>query len=426
MTRRRHPPRPASPRAAPSIAAVRLLAMALMVTPSSLAGQTTVAPSAEFPASRALVHQVWGMEDGLPLSHVRAVLASRTGYLWLATFDGLVRFDGVRFTIYDTSSHPELPTARFTGLQEDDEGTLWVTAAVDHVVRLAQGRFDVFSLPADQRGREIRDVRIDEGGTVWVSTNRGLYRLGAAGLEAVPGTSAATGLIRLDVDGSVWMATNRGALRWRDGQVSELPLWSDPTPPGPRGFVPGPDGVMYIGTPTGLFEVRDGAVRPLPSPSGPFAVTAMLRVAPDTVLVATDAGLLALSRGSLSPVDPDLRGSTSAPNRLVEADDGDRWFTTGSRLHRNGRPVYEGGLPFTDIAVDREGSVWLASDGLHRFKRSVFDVRGAEDGAVPNVYAIYEDAGRRVWVGSLRDPLGYFADGRFHATPMGRFGSRVQ
>jgi ligand-binding sensor domain-containing protein len=40
----------------------------------------------------------WGMAQGLPQSSVNDILQTRDGYIWLATFGGLVRFDGVNFT----------------------------------------------------------------------------------------------------------------------------------------------------------------------------------------------------------------------------------------------------------------------------------------------------------------------------------------
>ena len=47
--------------------------------------------------------EAWTTADGLPHKSVHAILQTRDGYLWLATTDGLVRFDGARFTIFDTS-----------------------------------------------------------------------------------------------------------------------------------------------------------------------------------------------------------------------------------------------------------------------------------------------------------------------------------
>jgi hypothetical protein len=49
---------------------------------------------------------VWDSDSGLPQNSVDAILQTRDGYLWLGTQEGLVRFDGVRFTIFDTrNSH---------------------------------------------------------------------------------------------------------------------------------------------------------------------------------------------------------------------------------------------------------------------------------------------------------------------------------
>lgn len=46
----------------------------------------------------------WNTENGLPQNSVNDILQTRDGYLWLATFGGLVRFDGIRFVIFDRST----------------------------------------------------------------------------------------------------------------------------------------------------------------------------------------------------------------------------------------------------------------------------------------------------------------------------------
>jgi ligand-binding sensor domain-containing protein len=67
----------------------------------------------------------WAADERLPQNSVRSILQTRDGYLWLTTFDGLVRFDGVRFTVFDKSNTDGLRTNRFTSLYEDGDGTLW-------------------------------------------------------------------------------------------------------------------------------------------------------------------------------------------------------------------------------------------------------------------------------------------------------------
>ncbi len=42
----------------------------------------------------------WTTDDGLPQNAINAILQTQDGYLWLATFDGLVRFDGLQFTVF--------------------------------------------------------------------------------------------------------------------------------------------------------------------------------------------------------------------------------------------------------------------------------------------------------------------------------------
>jgi ligand-binding sensor domain-containing protein len=69
----------------------------------------------------------WTADNGLPQNSVRDIVQTRDGYLWLTTFDGLVRFDGVRFTVFNKSNSPGIITNRFVQLFEDAQGDLWAT-----------------------------------------------------------------------------------------------------------------------------------------------------------------------------------------------------------------------------------------------------------------------------------------------------------
>ena len=60
--------------------------------------------------------RTWQVEQGLPQNKVTAVVQARDGYLWAGTYNGLARFDGVRFTVYDDNNTPELHSRRITSL----------------------------------------------------------------------------------------------------------------------------------------------------------------------------------------------------------------------------------------------------------------------------------------------------------------------
>ena len=69
---------------------------------------------------------MWSGENGLPSSSVTAIAQTPDGYLWVGTYNGLARFDGVRFVNCDPLTTPELVHARVRRLYVDTGGTLWV------------------------------------------------------------------------------------------------------------------------------------------------------------------------------------------------------------------------------------------------------------------------------------------------------------
>ena len=79
--------------------------------------------------------------NGLPQNTVAALAQTRDGYLWIATYDGLARYDGVRFTVFDKGNTPALRNTQFLSLWEDAAGTLWAGSVEGGLVRYRDGVF---------------------------------------------------------------------------------------------------------------------------------------------------------------------------------------------------------------------------------------------------------------------------------------------
>jgi signal transduction histidine kinase/ligand-binding sensor domain-containing protein len=89
-------------------------------------------------------YESWTTDQGLPQNSVNDIRQTRDGYIWLTTFDGLVRFDGVRFTVFDKGNTPGITSNRFLRMFEDAQGDLWAGTEEGGVVCYHQGRFSSY------------------------------------------------------------------------------------------------------------------------------------------------------------------------------------------------------------------------------------------------------------------------------------------
>src|SRR5258706_6746186 len=80
-------------------------------------------------------HSVWTVEQGLPQNSVRAIVQTRDGHLWLGTEAGLVRFDGIRFVVFEGKNTPQLPDPHVNMLFADSEGNLRIGTRRGGLVR---------------------------------------------------------------------------------------------------------------------------------------------------------------------------------------------------------------------------------------------------------------------------------------------------
>jgi signal transduction histidine kinase/ligand-binding sensor domain-containing protein len=93
-----------------------------------------------FGAEKNLIN-VWTADDGLPASSVTALAQTPDGFLWVGTYNGLARFDGVRFKSFFPASTPELTQPRIQALAVDTMGTLWITTFDNSLVSYREGQF---------------------------------------------------------------------------------------------------------------------------------------------------------------------------------------------------------------------------------------------------------------------------------------------
>lgn len=119
------------------------------------------------------------IKDGLLHNYVDDIYKDSQGFLWLATSNGLSRFDGYEFIHYNTSSEVTPLKSNFIRkICEDDFHRLWIASeeGID-MLDLATNRIvslDNEHLPTEE---ECNDILKDDEGNIWISTRYNLYNV---------------------------------------------------------------------------------------------------------------------------------------------------------------------------------------------------------------------------------------------------------
>src|SRR5215210_5524279 len=124
-------------------------------------------------ADRAInqyVRRAWTVEQGLPHGTVRGLAQTRDGCLWLATYEGLVRFNGEEFRVFDQTTSREMLSIAIRMIARADDGTLWLGTNAG-LMRYRGGRFETIAIPGG--ADSIGGMAIDAEGAVWAGTARG-------------------------------------------------------------------------------------------------------------------------------------------------------------------------------------------------------------------------------------------------------------
>ncbi|HEY6334108.1 MAG TPA: two-component regulator propeller domain-containing protein [Blastocatellia bacterium] len=344
----------------------------------------------------------WTTDNGLPQNSIRDIVQTRDGYIWLATHDGLVRFDGVRFTVFNKSNSPGIIANRFIRLIEDGQGDLWAATEYVGLTRLHQGRFVTYTTETGLPGNRIEVLGEDGYGNLMFFCGSHLFRWLDEKFQPADDLSLPADALqenrqkqapRLPYDFLFPPNFPDLRIRWfAKGELFSLALSGFPNKI--DNIVPEPDeqGNFWFANDEGLVKTRDGhVVNTYTMNSGLPGKWARWVYGQGPLQVLTMRG-----DGSLWLTEVDSMQSRLVATRLPES---------------RGLPPYLG-------YVDREGNIWIGTlyDGLYRARPQSITTYAKAQGLISSeVYPVFEDRAGTIWAGSER--LFRFKDGVFTAYP---------
>ena len=420
------------------------------------------------------VRDAWGSKEGLPQNSVHAIVQGRDGYLWFGTEEGLVRFDGENFTVYDTAQSPGFRDNYVRLLAVAADGAVLIGSDLGGFTRFYRGRFEPIvcngtndapsMMYADPKGdvwmargaslfvwREntcqfvaqaeqdrISAMLAQSDGSYWVGAGNNLYRLAGKQLRRERKvTEADITVMGMGARGVMWFGTSDGLFRMEGDRVDRVQFEGKRSVSVTALLVDDGD-ALWLGTAgRGLFRFNGKTWDSLSAARGLTSdfVGALYDDRENGLWVGTGTGgVIRLRDARVSPLGPEEGLSGRVARALLEDRDGNLWIgTQGQGLNK----VTNGAVqPYTtrdglagDFVYgayqDRRGDLWFASTtgGVSRFRAGRFKTFSVRDGLLSNqATAFLEDRKGRLWIGTVRG-LSRF-DGRqfesFDREPLGR------
>ncbi len=362
----------------------------------------------------------WDTEAGLPQMTPTAITQTRDGYLWIGTYNGLSRFDGVRFTSFTVNNTPELASDHILALHEDAQGVLWIGTAEGGLLRYRGGRFSRDLEPGEPASMTVSAIAEDETGRLWIGTSKGLRTISIhsegerfTSSRFLPGEEVIA-VVRGRAE-EMWASTRRTAHQFISGQCVESVI----APGEIHTMAVDRHGDPWVSYAAGGFGRWSAAKRTMDLINRRAKLNAMY--------LANDGALLAGTlSGELWHIDRSFtnyhRAATKLPEKIVSIytdRDGNIW--TGLEAHglwriRRSSVAHVGikqGLltPYvTSLCEDRHGRIWAGTfgKGLHFWDGDKFNP--IKMPTAPNITALVRDRAGKLWFGTYGGALGWLDD----------------
>ena len=353
------------------------------------------------------------IEDGLPVNAVNGIVQDTDGYMYFSTYDGLVRYDGYEFNVYNSGNTLGIISNRKAGILQASDGTLWI---------------------------------FNEGGTL-TSKKGSVFRTFTT--SDLPGS--AIKLIE-GSDGRIWVAGTMGMAYFSKKEDSFQTLKHPLLQTTVKLLVPGPNGNVYLQTTKGIYALKEKTPQLLLSAdrfSYPEKHVSSIQLAGDNkfwvrsdfaaflfnmsdnkiekienrknsdlyfqpsnfgkpnmgTIFTKSSGFYLLRNGSqdLAKLEIPFRPDEINLSLYIKGKHGEEILIGDNIIIIDNQLVLKG-PEVESVMLDKEGSLWMGSiaNGLYQIRKSSFINIGPQQ--IPgfiNIYSIVEDRNNEIWACSF-------------------------
>ncbi len=332
---------------------------------------------------------VWTTDNGLPSDSVMEIVQDGNGFIWIGSYEGLIRFDGENFKVISKYTNPDFDGITARILHLDNDSNLWIGTNGSGVSKKSGDTFKMYTTHEGLPNNSIRKIFQDKEGNVWVGTTGGLGVLASGSDAFKPVEKFKNSLIELiyqDSKGRVWVGPGDGGVFKLEGDRFESPESFQIM----KGKVllsmnEDNEGNLWMGTKDhGLFILRGDKLVSMGEREGINAksINSIWKGLYNSIWIGTDSGLFRFFRGEFSHYSEE----NGLNNNLI-----------------------------TSLMEDREGNLWIstARGGLAKLSDSKFITYSTPEGMIHNkVNAVLEDEDKTIWIGTDAG-LSLFKDGEF-------------
>lgn len=354
-------------------------------------------PSLLLAASAAGQYRIdsWTTENGLPQNSINGIAQTPDGYVWFGTKDGLVRFDGVRFKVFNKSNSDGITNNRVADVRKDNAGRLWVSSEDGSLLFYEHGRFAVVVGPNDPRFA-VRGPMVDDGFDAIAfylpSEKRNYhYANGALIPFEIQGASPDKTVLYHDREGSFWLADRLTFDRIKDARQQTFTTNVSHRATSVLEDSFGSFWLTVDSNKNEIYRIRSDQMQTIEIPT--VRTTSIAEDKAGNLWIATfDRGILRLPAEKVNSDD-------------INAKDFEHYTTENGLL--SDKPG--------NIIPDSEGGVWIGTEkGLHRFSPQSVRFFSVRDGLrEDNVYPILQDRSGSIWLGAWVTSLIKYRDGVF-------------
>lgn len=368
-----------------------------------------VAYSQDIDVHSSYVLDQWTVDDGLPVNNVVDILQAQNGYLWLATFDGLARFDGVKFNVFQSEQYPGLPSNRIVEITETPDGSIWMLTEQSFIVQFRDGQFIHHREETGLNGDLAAVFFVDPNGMLWIGSNRGISVYDGDELKPYRPKDI-TGSIQYvfaEKSGAVWFKKfgERVLTRKQSEQSNSIPI----SGPDAQRFLPiyqDPETeIVWIGSRNMLYGFYEGE-QIVQSQIPDSLSIAGIGSAPNGDVWLSDFGT---NTYVLDGLETELQMKRIPQSFAVRSQQSflqnreDFWVVDQHSVWKNGSLILSNPDHNYSYTFDREGNLWIGTrrDGLIRLKKNLFQIFDESNGLpFNNTYALAEDYNQQIWVGT--------------------------